>query len=75
MIAWLPASSDAVLTRALSPARANVPSEPAPSKNVTLPVGVWLPPVTCDVNVTFCSNVEGFSDEEIETDGEAVLTV
>src|SRR5690242_12939441 len=67
LIRWLPARSDAVLSRALSPESATVPSRLAPSRNVTLPVGVWLAPRTWAVNVTLCSNVEGFSDEPITT--------
>jgi hypothetical protein len=34
--------------------------------NVTVPVGVPPEEVTVAVNVTFCVNIEGFSDDSIE---------
>jgi hypothetical protein len=40
-----------------------VPREVAPSKKVTLPVGVPEPALTCALNVTDCPNTDGFRVE------------
>src|SRR5947208_3363521 len=45
------------------PSSAPVPSEFAPSLNVTLPVGVPPPELTTAVNVTGCPYVEGFASD------------
>ena len=58
----MPTASVDVVSAADAPDSATVPSDEAPSKNCTVPVGV-VAPDTVAVNVTDCPNTEGFSDE------------
>ena len=58
----VPTASVVVISDALPPLRATVPSRLAPSKNCTLPVGPENG-LTVAVNVTCCPNVEGSSDD------------
>ena len=59
----VPTASVAVVSEAaVPPLRATVPSETAPSKNCTVPVGPE-DGLTVAVNVTGCPKVEGSSDD------------
>ena len=62
MIGCVPTASDDVVSVAVLPASATVPSGVTPSKNETVPVGL-VPPETVAVNVTDWPNVDGLSDE------------
>ena len=67
----VPTVSVVVISDALPPLNAAVPSKMAPSKNWTLPVGPE-DGLTVAVNVTCCPEVEGLSDE---VNAVVVLTV
>jgi hypothetical protein len=59
-----PAASDEVANVAMPPASVPIPSEVAPSKNVTAPVIVpAVAEVTAAVNVTLVPVVDGLSDD------------
>ena len=65
---WLPTDNAAVLKLALALAfKATLPSEDAPSKNVTVPVGVAPVPSTVAVNTTVCPNADGLKLDVITT--------
>ncbi len=59
------------------PDNAPVPNEVAPSRNVTVPVGVPAPgavTVTVAVNVTDCPKTDGLTDEATVVDVLALFT-
>jgi len=58
---WVPTESAAVVSVAVPPLTAAVPSELAPSKNCTVPVAAAGETVA--VNVTACPDVDGFADD------------
>src|SRR6516164_6764232 len=63
---WLPAASEEVAKVALPEFNVVVPSVVAPSKKVTVPVGVPDPgatALTVAVNVTDCPRADGFTDD------------
>src|SRR5262245_31480870 len=57
------ASTDVLSVAWAEPFNGALPSVMPPSRNVTVPVGIPVPPVTVAVNVTVCPQVEGFGDE------------
>ena len=65
MIAWVPPVNEAIENVATpDPFSVPLPSVVAPSRNVTVPVGVPPVPVwvAVAVNVTFAPNVDGFGE-------------
>ncbi len=70
VIEWIPVASDAMERRAVSAASVAVPSDVDPSKNSTLPVGVFPTAVSCvtvAINMTVSPNTDG-----LEADTSAV---
>ena len=63
MIEWEPKARADVENVATPPLSVPVPSVVAPSRNVTMPVGVPPVPVTVAVKVTDWLTVEGLTDE------------
>ena len=63
MIGWVPTLSAEVVKVATPPTRVPVPIVVAPSRNVTVPVGVPPPLVTVAVKVTGVSAAAGLADE------------
>ena len=59
----MPALRVEVLYFALPFDKVPVPNSVLPSLNVTVPVGVVVGEVTVAVNVTFCSGLEGLTEE------------
>ena len=65
---WVATLNADVDNVALSPLMLDVPNDVTPSKNSIVPLGLPAPgddTLTRAVNVTFCSNVDGFTDELI----------
>ncbi len=60
---WEPTTRSGVVKVAWPAARAPVPMAAAPSKNVTVPVGVPDALLTVAVKVTACPNTDGLSEE------------
>lgn len=74
MIECVPAASEDVANVAAPPASVPVPSEVAPSRNVTVPVIVpAVTEVTVAVNVTFAPVVEGLSEDAASVVVEALV--
>ena len=74
----MPTASDEVVNVALPPVRLAVPRVEAPSRKVTVPVGVPAPgetALTVAVNVTAWPDADGFTDEVTVVELEALLTV
>jgi hypothetical protein len=74
----LPTESDEVVNVALPPARVAVPRVDAPSRKVTVPVGVPAPgetALTVAVKVTAWPVADGFTDEVTVVKLPALLTV
>ena len=74
----MPTDSDEVVKVALPPERLAVPNVAAPSRNVTVPVGVPTPgetALTVAVKVTDCPNTDGFTDEVTVVELLALFTV
>ena len=74
----MPTLNDEVASVALPPLKLAVPSVVAPSRKVTVPVGVPDPgaaALTVAVNVTLCPMTVGFCDELTFVEVEAVFTV
>jgi hypothetical protein len=74
----LPTDSDDVVNVALPAVRLAVPRVEAPSRKVTVPVGVPTPgetALTVAVNVTAWPDADGFTDEVTVVELLALLTV
>ena len=74
----MPTKSDDVVKVALPPERLAVPNVAAPSRNVTVPVGVPAPgatALTVAVKVTAWPDADGFTDEVTVVELLALLTV
>ena len=74
----MPTDSDEVVKVALPPDRLAVPNVAAPSRNVTVPVGVPAPgatALTVAVKVTAWPEADGFTDEVTVVELLALLTV
>jgi hypothetical protein len=74
----LPTDSDEVVKVALPPERLAVPNVAAPSRNVTVPVGVPTPgetALTVAVKVTAWPDADGFTDEVTVVELLALFTV
>jgi hypothetical protein len=74
----LPTDSDDVVKVALPPDRLAVPNVAAPSRNVTVPVGVPAPgatALTVAVKVTAWPEADGFTDEVTVVELLALFTV
>ena len=75
---WLPTASVEVANVALPELKAAVARVAAPSRKVTVPVGVPAPgetALTVAVKVTAWPNTDGFTDEVTVVELEALLTV
>ena len=78
MIVWLPTESDEVAKLALPELKVAVPKVAAPSRNVTVPVGVPVAGatgLTVAANVTAWPNSDGFTDDVTVVELAAELTV
>ena len=74
----MPTDSDEVANVALPELKLAVPSVAAPSRKVTVPVGVPVPgatALTVAVKVTDCPNTDGFTDEVTVVELLALFTV
>jgi len=60
---WLPTARAEVVKVAVPADSVPVPSTLAPSRKLTLPVGVPPVPMTVAVNVTDCPERDGFGDD------------
>ena len=77
-MAWVPTVSAKVVNVALPPESVAVPSVVAPSKNVTVPVGVPAPgaaALTVAMNTTEWPNTEGFTVDVTVVETDALFTV
>jgi hypothetical protein len=75
---WLPTDSDEVVKVALPELKLAVPRVEAPSRKVTVPVGVPVAGatgLTVAVNVTAWPNTDGFTDEVTVVELPALPTV
>ena len=75
---WLPTASDEVASVALPELKLAVPSVAAPSRNVTVPVGVPVAgatALTVAVKVTNWPKRDGFNDEVTVVELKALATV
>ena len=74
----MPIASEEMANVALPELKVAVPSVEAPSRNVTVPVGVPVPgetALTVAVNITDWPNTDGFTDEVTVVELLALLTV